>query len=181
MKNPRDTGIAFGSVLVVLLAVKYVSIISVLANLCLALVTATVAFRIYKSVLAAVHKTQEGHPFKQYFECDVTLPVDKVQSLADCVVGHLNNLIARLKKIFLVEDLIESLKFAGAMYMLTYIGGWINGLSIVIAAWVAIFSVPKIYKDNQSKIDEALKPVKAKIDEFTSKLKAAPVAEKKEE
>ena len=36
-----------------------------------------------------------------------------------------------------------------AMYMLTYIGGWINGLSIILGAWVGIFSVPKIYKDNQ--------------------------------
>jgi hypothetical protein len=33
--------------------------------------------------------------------------------------------------------------------MLTYIGGIINGLSIIIAAWVGIFSVPKLYKDNQ--------------------------------
>ena len=63
-KNPRDTGIIFGSVLVVLLAVKYVSVISVLANLSLALITATMAFRIYKSVLAAVNKSQDGHPFK---------------------------------------------------------------------------------------------------------------------
>ena len=37
---------------------------SVLGNLSLALVTATMSFRIYKSVLAAVNKTQEGHPFK---------------------------------------------------------------------------------------------------------------------
>ena len=63
-KNPRDTGIIFGSVLVVLLAVKYVSVISVVANLSLALITATMAFRIYKSVLAAVNKSQDGHPFK---------------------------------------------------------------------------------------------------------------------
>ena len=33
----------------------------------------------------------------------------------------------------------------------------------------------------QVKIDEALKPVKAKLDDFTSKLKAVPVAPKKEE
>ena len=37
---------------------------SVIGNLSLALVTATMSFRIYKSVLAAVNKTQEGHPFK---------------------------------------------------------------------------------------------------------------------
>ncbi len=63
-KNPRDSGIIFGSVLVILLAVRYVSIISVIANLSLAAITSTMAFRIYKSVLSAVNKTQDGHPFK---------------------------------------------------------------------------------------------------------------------
>ena len=35
-----------------------------IGNLSLALVTATMSFRIYKSVLTAVNKTQDGHPFK---------------------------------------------------------------------------------------------------------------------
>ena len=39
-------------------------VLSVLGNLSLALVTATMSFRIYKSVLTAVNKTQDGHPFK---------------------------------------------------------------------------------------------------------------------
>ena len=63
-KNPRDSGIIFGFVLVFLLGIRYVSIISVLANMALALITSTMAFRIYKSVLSAVNKTQDGHPFK---------------------------------------------------------------------------------------------------------------------
>ena len=50
---------------------------------------------------------------QQYLDFDVTLPVDKVQSTADFVVQQLNAVTARLKKIFLVEDLIDSLKFAG--------------------------------------------------------------------
>jgi hypothetical protein len=44
---------------------------------------------------------------------DVTLPVDKVQTTVDFLVSQLNAVTARLKKIFLVEDLIDSLKFAG--------------------------------------------------------------------
>ena len=63
-KNPRDSGIIFGFVLVFLLGIKYVSIISVLANMSLALITSTMAFRIYKSVLSMMNKTQDGHPFK---------------------------------------------------------------------------------------------------------------------
>merc|ERR1711988_1114833 len=66
--NPRDSGIVCGSVLVCLLAVRYISLISVLGNLSLALVTATMSFRIYKSVLAAVNKTNEGHPFKAFLD-----------------------------------------------------------------------------------------------------------------
>ena len=63
--NPLESGVVFGSVLVLMVAVKYMSLISVIANLGLALVTSTVAFRIYKSVLSAVKKTEDaGHPFK---------------------------------------------------------------------------------------------------------------------
>ena len=64
-RNPVESGIIFGSVLVLLVAVKYVSLISVMGNLCLALVTSTVAFRIYKSVLTAINKSQDkSRPFQ---------------------------------------------------------------------------------------------------------------------
>ena len=63
------------------------------------------------------------------------------------------------------------------MYLSTYIGRMVNGLTILIVLWVSVFSVPRIYKDNQAKIDEALGPIKVKIEELTSKLKSA----KKEE
>ena len=79
------------------------------------------------------------------------------------------------------------------MYALTYIGKMFNGLTLVIAVWVFIFTGPKIYKDNQvnlknklakqtdllnkffsmqTQIDEALKPIKEKIDELMMKMKA---------
>merc|ERR1712013_466566 len=82
-ENPRDSGIACGPILVCLLPATYISLISVIGNLSLALVTATMSFRIYKSVLAAVNKTQEGHPFKQFLDIDVTLPADKVAEITD--------------------------------------------------------------------------------------------------
>ena len=50
--------------------------------------------------------------FQAYLDFDVTLPVDKVQGFADTLVRKLNEVSARLKKIFLVEDLVDSLKFA---------------------------------------------------------------------
>ena len=57
------------------------------------------------------------------------------------------------------------------MYMLTYVGRIINGLTILILIWVSIFSAPRIYRDNQAKIDEAIAPIKIKVDELMSKVK----------
>merc|ERR1712200_361285 len=170
--NPLETGVVFGSVLVLMVAVKYMSLISVVANLGLALVTSTVAFRIYKSVLSAVKKTDDtGHPFKKYLDIDTTLSSDKVLELTDNLVTKLNALLKKLKSVFLVEDIVETLKFGVAMYMLTYVGRIINGLTILILIWVSIFSAPKIYRDNQAKIDEAVGPIKIKVEELMSKVK----------
>merc|ERR1712142_992556 len=162
-ENPRDSGIACGSVLVCLLAVRYISLISVIGNLSLALVTATMSFRIYKSVLAAVNKSNEGHPFKQFLEVDVTLPADKVSSMSDCFFSKLNAILLKLKSILLVENTVESVKFAVLMYLLTYIGAMMNGLTIVTLAWVGAFSLPRVYRDNQKQIDEAILPLKTKF------------------
>merc|ERR1712071_27181 len=173
LNNPRDSGIACGSILVCLLAVRYISLISVIGNLSLALVTATMSFRIYKSVLAAVNKTQEGHPFKQFLDIDVTLPADKVTEITDGLFTKLNSILAKLKSVLLVENVIESLKFAVAMYLLTYIGAIMNGLTVVTLVWVGYFSIPRIYRDNQKQIDEAILPLKSKLEDLQSKLQAA--------
>merc|ERR1712061_404887 len=138
--NPRDSGIVCGSLLVCLLAVRYISLISVIGNLSLALVTATMSFRIYKSVLTAA---------------------DKISSLTDGFFAKLNNFLLRLKSILLVENVVESLKFAVAMYLLTYLGAIMNGLTIITLGWVGVFSAPRIYRDNQKQIDDAILPLKA--------------------
>jgi len=164
-KNPVESGIVFGSVLVLLVAVKYVSLIMVIGNLFLALVTSTMAFRIYKSVLSAVNKNPDpnSHPFQKYLDVDVELPKDKIVALTDDIVGRLNVLTKQLKGIFLLDNMFESLKFAAAMYLLTFVGRMINLITILITVWVVVFAWPKIYQDNKAKIDEALAPIKAKL------------------
>merc|ERR1711874_644376 len=92
--NPRDSGVLCGSVLACLLAVRYISLISVLGNLSLALVTATMSFRIYKSVLAAVNKTQEGHPFKAFLELDISLPESGLVSTMETLAVRTNGVLA---------------------------------------------------------------------------------------
>ena len=63
-RDPKKSGIVFGATLAVLLSLAYFSLISVVAYISLLTLTFTVAFRIYKTVLQAIQKTSDGHPFK---------------------------------------------------------------------------------------------------------------------
>ncbi|KAJ6658000.1 hypothetical protein lerEdw1_001659 [Lerista edwardsae] len=67
-RDIKQTGIVFGSILLLLFSLTQFSVVSVIAYLALAALSATISFRIYKSVLQAVQKTDEGHPFKPFLK-----------------------------------------------------------------------------------------------------------------
>ena len=71
------------------------------------------------------------------------------------------------------EDTVPLFQFAVSMYLLTYVGAILNGLTLITLAWVAAFSAPRVYRDNQKQIDEALLPLKAKLDDLQGKLATA--------
>nr|CAD7423797.1 unnamed protein product [Timema monikensis] len=131
-RDPKKSGIVFGSVLGVLLSLSYFSLISVVAYLSLFVLAGTVAFRIYKNVLQAVQKTSDGHPFKDILDLDLTLPQDKVREVTDLTVSHINGAAVELRRLFLVEDLVDSIKFGVLLWCLTYLGAWFNGMTLVI-------------------------------------------------
>ncbi|XP_018895871.2 reticulon-1-A isoform X2 [Bemisia tabaci] len=180
-RDPIKSGVAFGVSLGILVSLSIFSLISVVSNLSLLVLSASIVFRVYKSVLQAVQKTSDGHPFKEYLEYDLTLPQEKVRELTDTAVVHINAGVSKLRKLFLVEDLVDSIKFAVGLWTLTYIGAWFNGLTLFILGLIALFTLPKVYENNKTQIDQNWGIAKAKIAEITSKLTAAlPVGGKKD-
>lgn len=63
-RNVKATGAVFGGSVVILISLAYLSLISVVSYLSLALLTGTIIFRVYKNIMQAVQKSQDGHPFK---------------------------------------------------------------------------------------------------------------------
>jgi len=174
----------------VLLSMMYFSFISVVAYFALALLTVTLGFRLYKTVMGMVQKTNDGHPFQDLLSVDTTVTPEKGHELSDKVVSELNCCTTSLKDLFLVKDIFESVKFGFALYLLTYLGAWFNTMTLVIMGYVALFTLPKVYEQNKEKIDEVLGQVKEKVGEISAKVKAAipmgkktaePVAEEKKE
>jgi len=172
-RDVKKTGVAFGSALMILISLAYLSLITVVAYSSLTILSATITFRIYKNIMQAVQKSQDGHPFKDLLALDTNLPSEKVHEATDVIVSQLNSTVSELKRLFLVEDLVDSVKFGCLLWCLTYLGSWFNGLTLVILSVVALFSLPKVYEQNQTQIDQYVGLVRSQVNDIMSKVKAA--------
>ncbi|XP_039175406.1 reticulon-1 isoform X2 [Crotalus tigris] len=181
-RDIKQTGIMFGSILLLLFSLTQFSVVSVIAYLALAALSATISFRIYKSVLQAVQKTDEGHPFKNYLEMEMSLSQEQIQKYTDCLQSYVNSTVKELRRLFLVQDLVDSLKFAVLMWLLTYVGALFNGLTLLIMAVVSMFTLPVVYDKYQAQIDQYLGLVRTQINTVVAKIQAKiPGAKRKAE
>lgn len=181
-RDVKKSGIVFGSMMVLLLSLAMFSVLSVVAYLSLAVLTITVCFKLYKSILGAVQKSGEGHPFQQFLDCELELPAEKVHELADVFMGHATSTMKELRRLFLVEDLVDSLKFGLLLWVLTYIGAWFNGMTLIILGVIGVFTLPKVYETYKVQIDQYLDLVKTNVGNVVSQIREKiPIGKKKSE
>ncbi|XP_042358724.1 reticulon-1-like isoform X1 [Plectropomus leopardus] len=171
-RDVKTTGVVFGAALLLLLSLTVCSIVSVCSYIGLALLSVTICFRIYKGILQAIQKSDEGHPFKQYLDQEVALSEDMVHKYSDMALAKLNKIIGELRRLFLVEDLVDSIKFAVLMWILTYVGSLFNGLTILILCLIGVFTCPIIYEKHQAQIDHYLALVNNQVKDIVGKIQA---------
>ncbi|XP_070833915.1 reticulon-3-like isoform X3 [Chaetodon trifascialis] len=171
-RDVKTTGVVFGAALLLLLSLMVCSIVSVCSYIGLALLSVTICFRIYKGILQAIQKSDEGHPFKQYLDQEVALSEEMVHKYSDMVLAKLNKTIGDLRRLFLVEDLVDSIKFAVLMWILTYVGALFNGLTLLILGLIGAFSCPIIYETHQAQIDHYLALVNNQVKDVVGKIQA---------
>ncbi|XP_041668629.1 reticulon-1a isoform X1 [Cheilinus undulatus] len=181
-RNVKQSGAVFSSVLLLLFSLTQFSVVSVGAYLALAALSATISFRIYKSVLQAVQKTDEGHPFKAYLEMEIALSQDQISKYADKILLYSNTCMKELRRLFLVQDLVDSLKFAVLMWLLTYVGALFNGLTLLILAVISMFTMPVVYEKHQAQIDQYVGLIRTQVNSVVGKIQAKiPGSKRKEE
>ncbi|XP_077190215.1 reticulon-4 isoform X3 [Paroedura picta] len=169
-RDIKKTGVVFGASLFLLLSLTVFSIVSVVAYIALGLLSMTISFRIYKGVIQAIQKSDEGHPFGTYLDKNVAVSEELVQKYSHVVLGHFNNTIKELRRLFLVDDLVDSLKFAVLMWVFTYVGALFNGLTLMILAVISLFSIPVIYEKHQVQIDHYLGLVNKNVKDAVTKI-----------
>ncbi|XP_057711880.1 reticulon-3 isoform X3 [Corythoichthys intestinalis] len=169
-RDPKKSGVVFGLSMLVLLSLAAFSVISVVSYLLLALLCVTITFRIYKSVVQAVKKSSDGHPFKPLLEKDVSISAETFRKHVDTSLTYINRGLKQMSRLFLVEDLVDSLKLAVVMWLLTYVGAIFNGITILILADILLFAVPPIYEKNKTQIDQYVDLARTRINATVAKL-----------
>ncbi|KAM7377750.1 hypothetical protein PAMA_014173 [Pampus argenteus] len=169
-RDPKKSGVVFGLSMLLLLSLAAFSVISVASYLLLALLCVTITFRIYKSVVQAVQKSSDGHPFKALIDKDVSIPPETFRKHVDTSLTYINQALKQMSRLFLVEDLVDSLKLAVVMWLMTYVGAVFNGITILILADILLFAVPPVYEKNKTQIDQYIDLARTQINTTMAKL-----------
>merc|ERR1712002_1163528 len=176
-KDIKKSAAVAASSLLLLIALSIFSVLTVVSYISPTVLTVTFSYAVYKRTLAAVQKSNEGHPFGQYLEMDLSISPEKAQEYAEIISSYMATYVGELRRLVLVEDMIDSIKFGIFLWVMTYIGAWFNGLTLLILGLVSMFSLPKTYEVYQEQIDAYLalaqdqgKGIMAQAQEYRAKL-----------
>ncbi|XP_015276049.1 PREDICTED: reticulon-3-like isoform X1 [Gekko japonicus] len=171
-RDVKKTGVVFSTTLILLLSLAAFSVISVISYLILALLSVTISFRVYKSVIQAVQKSEDGHPFKAYLDLEITLSSETFHNYMSSAMVHVNHALKLITRLFLVEDLVDSLKLAVVMWLMTYVGAIFNGITLLILAELLVFSMPVVYEKYKTQIDHYVGIARDQIKSVVTKVQA---------
>lgn len=169
-REPKKSAGVFGGSLLVLFALATCSAISVVSYVLLALLCITITFRVYKSIIQAIQKSDEGHPFKNLMERDITISPERFRKHVDYALTHINRGLLEARRLILVDDVVDSLKLAGVMWLLTFVGAVFNGVTILILADIIFFSTPLVYEKNKTVIDRYIELIRTQVESKLAKL-----------
>lgn len=149
----RTTGV-FGGILFLLLSLCYYSVIGVISTFALSILVVAFLYRIGMTIVKAVQKTSAEHPFKHILEEKIELSEECTQKMASEFRICVNESIRKAQSLLLVTDTVASLKAMVLLWLVSYIAGCINFLTLCILGTIVVFTVPKLYEEKQQDIDQ---------------------------
>jgi len=166
----KKTGAVFAGKIFILWSLTCCTLLSVLTFLSMSFLAVAFLYRIGMTVFNAVQKTTAEHPFKHLLDEDLEISEEAVQNWANEARKFVNTKVKTLKKLFFIEDVVESVKFGVMLWLLSYFGSCFTLLTIAFIACVYTFTVPVLYERNQEKVDACVASMKTKLTEIFSKV-----------
>lgn len=168
--DPAASGVVLVSGLLVLMALAWYSLISIVSNVLLIAVFLGVGCKIYVHLMGMLKKPCKD-PLAQLALMDVSVTQDCIHDTIVSFVDTYNYIANELRRLVLGEDLYDSVKFGLLMYVGTILGAiFSNTIVLLSICWVLSFILPKIYEDNQDCIDDGLLKLKQQYEAVDQKV-----------
>ncbi|XP_048838924.1 reticulon-2b isoform X2 [Brienomyrus brachyistius] len=165
-REMEKTGIVFTGLVIGLLCMFQYSTISVVSNFCLTVMCFTFPVRLLFKALELLHFRNVVHPFNSYLEYDLSLTDEQTVRHVETIVLMAATAITEMKHLLFVGSIYDSIKFIVLMYLLTYVGVRCNGLTLMIAGVISVFSLPLFYRQHQEKIDKLVTKFRTSVNKI---------------
>ncbi|XP_053545731.1 reticulon-2 [Bombina bombina] len=113
-----------------------------------------------------------ANPFQQYLDTDITPTTKQMEALTARILSLCCSALVTLRALFFVQDLKESLKFLLLLYLLTYVGAVLNGITLLLLVVIGSFTFPILYKQHQVKVDHYVSLVTKQLRAIRAKIRA---------
>jgi len=153
--DPALSGLVSGSGLLFLVSLSFYSFLSVVAYLGLSLVLLGVGCKCYLHLMGLLKKPCKD-PLAVVESMDLSITEEQMQGHLSNTVCYINMMVATVRDLLLMENYINSAKFGLILYLLTFVGSFVNSLTVLIVAWVGLFTLPSVYDAKKTEIDSLL-------------------------
>jgi len=130
------------------------------------------ALRLLLTARSAFLRSEFEHPLKSYLSKDIEVSKDKADQLGEKVAEFAVSMTTKLRGLFLVDDLSDSLKLLVGLYVLSYVAQWFSGITLIFMAFIGAFTIPKIYDMYRTEIDSCVGKIKSAVEDATGKITA---------
>ncbi|XP_051532898.1 reticulon-2-like [Myxocyprinus asiaticus] len=166
-RDVGTTGLVFTGLVVGLACLFQLSFITILSNLGLGILAFTLPVRFLYKALELVRLSDGSHPFQSYLDEDRTLTDEDTVRMAEQIVLLIATAVTKLKRLFFIDSIMESVKFFGLLYLMTYVGVQTNGLTLMMTGVICAFSLPLLYRLQKERIKMIVKAIKTLVERIT--------------
>uniref|UniRef100_A0A672JNC4 Reticulon n=1 Tax=Salarias fasciatus TaxID=181472 RepID=A0A672JNC4_SALFA len=131
-RNVKKTAVVFTGLVVGLASLFQLSAITVLSHICLGVMCVTFTLRLYYKLLELLRWNPGVHPFQSYLDYDNSLTDKETVVLVEEVVLLVAFAVTEFKRLLFIDSMMDSIKFALLLYLLSYVGVLTTGLTLVI-------------------------------------------------
>jgi hypothetical protein len=138
----------------------------------MSMIAITMTCRVYSFAVQTVNGTQLQNPFSSQLNDDVTISEAQAMDYVKYLLPKVNCVLSQTRDLIFVNKFVNTLKFGVSAWILSYIGEWFNGLSLVIVGVIAAFTAPPLYKKYETEINQQVGVVMKKLNQVVSQVKS---------